>query len=120
MKLQEQLRNSVAKLMQAKGITRTTLGQIMHTDGSQVSRILNGEANFTLRHIELIANHFNLRAIDIFTYPDVYTKQGADESSSEVFIQLRLSKERKDQILRTILKDTDIELLSNSNKYKLL
>lgn len=116
MKLQEQLRSSIAKLMQDKGITRTSLGQIMHTDSSQVSRILNGEANFTLRHVELIADYFNLRAIDIFTYPDLFTKQGAEGSSTDVLIQLRLSNEKKEQVLRALLNDSNIEIFSDLQK----
>lgn len=74
---------------------------------------MRGQGNFTLNHVELLSNHLGLRAIDVFTYPDVYEKPGVKgEEPAEVLVQLRLTKEKKDQVLKIIFGENDIEILN--------
>lgn len=113
MNIQEQLRKSVAKLMADKDLTREAMGDIVGVDGSHFGRILNEKGNFTLEHLEKIADYCGLRAIDIFTYPDIYEKPGAKEQEpAEVLVQLRLTKEKKDQVLKLVFGENNIEILN--------
>ena len=113
MDLQGQLRESVGKLVNDRGIPAKELAVIIDTDYSQVRRILRGEANFTLSHVELLSNYFGLRPIDIFTYPDIYVKPGPrEEEPAEVLVQLRLTKEKKDQVLKLVFGENNIEILN--------
>lgn len=114
MDLQAQLRKNIAKLMSDMGLNNVALSQILDINPSQVGRIFSGEGNFTLRHIENLAAHFDIRAIDLFTYPDVYVKPGEDTDTTEVLIRLRLSKEKREQVMKLVLAENDIEVTSPS------
>lgn len=113
MGLQEQLRKNMAKLMADRHLTRESLGDIAGVDGSHFGRVMNGKGNFTLEHLEKIADYCGLRAIDLFTYPDVYQKPGGNgEEPAEVLVQLRLTKEKKDQVLKLVFGENNIEILN--------
>ena len=113
MDIQEQLRESIQNLMKDKHLNKTAMAQIAETDGGQFGRILRGQANFTLAHLENFANYFGLRAIDLFTYPDRYVApEKKDNDPSEVLLQFRLTKEKKDQVLKLIFGENNIEILN--------
>lgn len=113
MNIQEQLRKSIARLMSDRHFTREALGDIIGVDASHAGRILNEKGNFTLEHIEKIAEYCGFRAIDVFTYPDFYEKPGPREQEpAEVLLQLRLTKEKKDQVLKLVFGENNIEILN--------
>ena len=113
MGVQEQLRTSIQKLMTDKDIPPKQLASIIDTDYSQVLRILNGKGNFTLKHVEILSTYFKLRPIDIFTWPDIYQKPGVNgEEPAEVLVQLRLTKEKKDQVMKLVFGENNIEILN--------
>ena len=113
MDVQAQLREGVQKLVIDKDIPPKELAIIIETDYSQVRRILRGEANFTLKHVELLSNHLGIRPIDLFTWPDIYVKPGPrQEEPAEVLVQLRLTKEKKDQVLKLVFGENNIEILN--------
>ena len=113
MDIQKQLRESIQNLMKDKDLKKSAMAQIAETDAGQFGRILKGSANFTLAHLENFANYFGLRAIDLFTYPDIYVapeKKAGDPS--EVLLQIKLAKEKKDQVLKLVFGDNNIEILN--------
>lgn len=113
MNIQEQLRESIQNLMKDKGLSKSAMAQIAETDAGQFGRILKGNGNFTLAHLENFANYFGLRAIDLFTYPDLYiAPERKDGEPSEVLLQIRLTKEKKDQVLKLVFGDNNIEILN--------
>ncbi len=113
MGVQEQLRKSIQKLMNDKDIPSKQLAAIIDTDYSQVRRILKGDGNFTLQHVEFLSTYLGLRPIDIFTWPDIYEKPGEPGNEpAEVLVQLRLTKEKKDQVLKLVFGENNIEILN--------
>ncbi len=113
MDIQEQLRESIQNLMRDKRLNKTAMAQIAETDGGQFGRILRGQANFTLAHLENFANYFDLRAIDLFTYPERYVAPKKEpDGPAEVLLQLRLTKEKKDQVLKLVFGENNIEILN--------
>lgn len=113
MDIQKQLRESIQNLMNDKGLKKSAMARIAETDPGQFGRIMKGKGNFTLVHLENFANYFDLRAIDLFTYPDIYLapeKKGREPS--EVLLQIRLTKEKKDQVLKLIFGENNIEILN--------
>ena len=54
-----------------------------------------------------------MRAIDIITYPLVYMEPAQCEPEAvEAVLQIKLKKDKKDQVLRLIFGDNDIEILN--------
>lgn len=110
--MQEQLRKNIAKLLQDRGLTQKELSYILDIDASQVSRIMNGSGSLTLGHIEKISSELELRPIDLFTYPDIYQKPADENEPADVLLQLKLSKEKKDQVLKLVFGENNIEIFN--------
>ena len=111
--IQETLRKNVLKLLTDKHVTQKMLSISIGKDEAQLSRILRGQGNFTLEHVEKIAIYFALRPIDLFTWPDIYVRpDGKDSGPAEVLLQLRLTKEKKDQVLKLVFGENNIEILN--------
>ena len=54
-----------------------------------------------------------MSVIDIITYPDIYVKK--EEAASdpvEAILQIKLQRDKKDQVLKLIFGDNDIEILN--------
>ena len=112
-KVQKQLVTNLLKIMRDRNITQAALADYMGTSPSQLSKILNGGLNLSLAHISNLAMNLSLREIDIFTYPDKYVSQKAVEDEPvEAILQIRLTKDKKDQVLKLVFGENDIEILN--------
>lgn len=114
-KLQERLRENIRKLMTDRDLPQRAIADYMGTTASQLSKIINGECNVTLRHISNLASSLSLREIDIFTYPDVYEPAqtvAQHQEPVEAILQIKLQKEKKDQVLKIVFGDNNLEFLN--------
>lgn len=113
--IQQRLRENIRKLMIDRGLLQAAIADYMGTSPSQLTKIFKGECNFSLKHISNLASALALREIDIFTYPDKYVKSQDKECAKEpieAILQIRLQKEKKDQVLKLIFGDKNIEILN--------
>ena len=113
--IQEELRRSVRRIMQDKELSQNFIADIANTDSGQMSKILSGKGRFTLQHVENLANYFGFRTIDMFTYPDQYVPKEKDrkrEDAPDVVVSLRLNGEKKEQVMRLVFGEHDIEILN--------
>ena len=112
-KVQKQLVANLLKIMRDRNITQAALAEYMGTSPSQLSKILNGGLYLTMAHISNLATNLSLREIDIFTYPDKYVSQKAAENEPiEAILQIRLTKDKKAQVLKLVFGENDIEILN--------
>ncbi|MDY3852428.1 MAG: XRE family transcriptional regulator, partial [Prevotella sp.] len=66
-----------------------------------------------LEDVSKLATSFSMREIDLITYPDVYLSQKETmQNEPEVVLQIKLKKDKRDQVLRLIFGNKDIEVLS--------
>ena len=110
---EEGIVDNIRKIMKEKNLTQATLAEYACTSESQFSKILNGKVHFSLQQIENIASKLSMREIDIMTYPKVFVeKEQAGEEPVEAILQIKLKKDKKDQVLKLIFGDNDIEILN--------
>lgn len=110
------LAQQLRKIIKDKNITQATMAEYADVSESQFSRVLSGSVQLSLRQLAMIASNLNMREIDIYTYPDRYVKAEQGEQFNEpieAVLQIRLQKSKKDQVLRLIFGDNDIELLNH-------
>ena len=54
-----------------------------------------------------------MREIDLITYPDIYVKSDErEEEPVEAVLQIKLSKDKKDQVLKLVFGENNIEILN--------
>ena len=100
--------------MADKSLTQATMARYADTSASQFSKILNGTVQLSLEQLSNLATNLSMREIDIITYPEIYVSKEETKSDDnvEVVLQMRLTRDKKNQILNLVFGDNDIEILN--------
>ena len=101
--------NNIRKIMNDSNLTQAAMASYIGISPSQFSKILNGTVQLSLNQLSNLA----IREIDIITYPDRYVSEDNIPSDSpEVSLQIKLKNDKRDQVMRLIFGDNDIEILN--------
>lgn len=105
---------NVQTIMASKGLNQRSLADLVGHKESTISKILNFEAGMSFDLLSKIASALSVTELDLFTYPDHYVKAGdvGAPEPVEAILQIRLQKDKKDQVLRLIFGDNNIEILN--------
>lgn len=105
--------NNIRKIMNDRHLKQATLAEYMGCPPSSVSKIFNGYQSLSLDNISNLATALSMREIDIITYPDVYVeREKRIDEPIEAVLQIKLMKEKKDQVLKLIFGENNIEILN--------
>lgn len=102
---------SIRKIMNDNDLTQATMAEYAKTSASQFSKILKGDVQISLWQVSNIAKNLQIRVIDIFTYPDKYQLIGSNDSDVKAQITLELKKELKEEVLKLVFGDSNLEIL---------
>jgi transcriptional regulator with XRE-family HTH domain len=104
---------NILKILNTKGLIQADLVALTGWDKSVVSRIISGRRGFDVNELSKIATVLEMPILDIITYPDKYVRAGSPEQEPlEAILQIRLKKDKKDQVLRLVFGDNNIEILN--------
>lgn len=104
---------NLRKIMNDKKITQAAMSEYANTSQSQFSKILNGTVGLSLSQLSNIASRLSMREIDIITYPEKYIKSDRQsEEPVEAVLQIKLKKDKKDQVLKLVFGENNIEILN--------
>ena len=109
----ERIISNIRKIMRDRNLTQATMAEYLGTSESQFSKILSGNVKLSIQQLENLATALSMREIDIITYPQVYVeKGGGEEEPVEAVLQIKLKKDKKDQVLKLVFGDNNIEILN--------
>ncbi|MBE6224144.1 MAG: helix-turn-helix transcriptional regulator [Bacteroidales bacterium] len=104
---------NLSKILRDKNLTQAAMAEYAGTTASQFSRILSGQTSLTLEHISNIARNLAMSEIDIITYPEKYIRQEPNKPEQvEAILQIKLQKDKKDQVLKLVFGEHNLELLN--------
>ena len=107
-KFYEKTLNNVRKIMQDKHLTQLSMGELIGVKESSMSKIFNGQASFTLDHLSKLASSLAISEIDIIKYGE----EPKPEDPVEAILQIKLKKDKKDQVLKLVFGENNIEILN--------
>ena len=111
--LSQRVIKNLRKIIAERHLKQAVVGEFADISESQFSRVLNGTVQLSLNQLANIASGLGMREIDIITYPDVYIKKDMnDDDNSEVFLQLKLRKDKKDQVIKLLFGEHNIKILN--------
>lgn len=110
--LERQVVENVRRAMSAAGFYQARLAMEADIPEGTMSKILKGDQHLTLEHLSKIARALSLREIDLITWPDRYICAEEGSSPTEVLLQMRLTKEKKEQVLKLVFGEHNIEILN--------
>lgn len=106
---------NLRKIMIDNKITQYKMAEYAGIEPSQFSKIMNGSIQISLWQISNIATNLNMDIIDIFTYPDKYSKQDSkhpDNNDLRTTLTIELKTEMKQKVLNAIFNKDDLEILN--------
>ncbi|WP_308759527.1 helix-turn-helix transcriptional regulator [uncultured Bacteroides sp.] len=103
----------IRKIIADRGLTQIVAAEFAGTSPSQFSKILGGEVQLSLWQLSNFATNLDMDIIDVFTYPQKYTLNGkSEEEDLEAILQIKLKKDRKEQVLKLVFGDNNLEILN--------
>ena len=110
---QDEIVSNIQKILKDKEITQADLSRHTEIDPATISKILSGAAQLKINTLSKIATSLDMSVVDILTYPDKYVRIGNAESEPvEAVLQIKLKKDRKDQVLKLIFGEHTLEILN--------
>lgn len=109
---QDQIIKNIIKILNDRGLNRASLVDALDKSEGTVSKLLNGTTKLTYDALSKIARELSMREIDIITYPDKYVPATKPEDEPlEAILQIKLKKDKKDQVLNLIFGEHNLEIL---------
>lgn len=103
---------NIRKIRVEKGIPQKLLADALSVDDSVISNIENDKRELKVSELEIIASCLGVEVIDLFTYPQKYVPEGKEPDDVEAVLQIRLKKDRKEQVLKLVFGDNNLEILN--------
>lgn len=109
---QEVIVGNILKILKTTDLKRSAIAAEAFTEPTALSKVLSGQRRLTVNELANIANAFGMSPLDLITYPVKYVPAEKNEEPTEVYLQLRLTKEKKDQVLKLVFGENNIEILN--------
>lgn len=110
---EEKLIQNIIQIRNSKGFTKRSMAEALNINEASYGRIENGKIALSYRLLAKIASHFQMSVIDVIAYPDKYVKTKiTSEEPVEAILQIKLKKDKKDQVLKLVFGENNIEILN--------
>lgn len=103
-----QVLNNVRKIMVDKKITQLAMGEYLGIGESSMSKIFSGQASLTIDHLANLASSLSISVTEIM----YYGMEKKPDDPVEAILQIKLKKDKKDQVLKLIFGENNIEILN--------
>ena len=104
---------AIREIRLQKSINQQLIADALNLDVAVVSNIEKGKRDLRVKELEKISNVLGMSVIDLFTYPDKYVKLSQnDDDQVEAVLQIKLRKDKKDQVLKLVFGENNIEILN--------
>ena len=104
----EKVVDNLRKIMVDRHITQVAMGDYMDTSESGVSKIFGGTMTLTIDHLANLASRLSMSVTDILEYG----RENKAEDPVEAVLQIKPKKDKKDQVLKLVFGDNNIEILN--------
>lgn len=104
---------NIIQIRNSKGFTKRSMAKALNINEASYGRIERSEIALSYRQLAKIASYFQMSVIDIIGYPDKYIKsETVGEEPVEAILQVKLKKDKKDQVLKLVFGEKNIEILN--------
>jgi len=97
-------------IRESKGLSQEMVAEKMHKTQSSYARIERGATKIDLDTLFMFAKVMDMSVVDVIVYPKKMVEEG-ENMSIEAILQLRLTKEKKDEVLKIVFGNNNLELL---------
>jgi transcriptional regulator with XRE-family HTH domain len=104
---------NIIEIRREKGINQELIAEALKIDVSAVSNIEKRKRELKVNELEKIASVLNVDVIYLLTYPEVFVRKGDFRSDPiEATLQIKLQSDKKDQVLKLVFGENNLEILN--------
>lgn len=105
--------DNIRKILKQSNLTQAALAEYAGVTPSQMSKILQGDVKLSIEQMSNLARNLSMSEIDLITWPDKYVPAASpDAEPVEATLQIKLRKEKKDQVLKLVFGENNLEILN--------
>lgn len=103
---------NIKEIRLQRSINQQIIADALGVDVAVISNIEKGKREIKVKELEIISNVLGVSVIDLITYPKKYVEvTGQKNEPIETILQIRLPKEKQEQVLKLILGEKGFEIL---------
>lgn len=114
-RLMKEILKNIRLIRETKGLSQDQIAERLKISQSQYARFERGATKTDLETLSEFAQSVGMNLIDVITYPKKYVEIDSSYSQGdtiETTLQIKLKNEKKDQVLRLVFGDNNIEFLN--------
>ena len=108
----EKILENISKIRVNKKITQKSIAEFLEIEQGSYSLLERGERDLTIDRLLQIAIFFKMDVVDIRTYPNKGSYNKENEEDIKAILQIELKKDKKDQVMKLIFGDNNLEILN--------
>ena len=109
----EKILEKIKEIRTQNGISQEFMASKLGIEQASYGLIENGKRKLKYETLEQIAIVFNMKVIDIITYPDVYVKRSQEQHDVNATLTIQLSEEKREEVLKMVLGEPNYKILTN-------
>ena len=110
---EEDVIRKIIQIREINGLTKRELAEKLEMNEASYGRIESGKIALSYKHLAQIASVLNMSVIDILTYPKKFAEiTSKEEEPVEAILQIKLKREKKEQVLKLVFGENNIEILN--------
>lgn len=102
----------IKQLRELKSYTQEYMADKLNVSNSTYSRIETGMQDITISRLAEIATVLDVEAWELLAPDGSAVESRASEDPVEAVLQIKLGKNKRDQVLRLVFGDNDLEILN--------
>jgi len=104
---------NIVQIRSSQGLTKRRMADLMNINEASYGRIESEKVALSYSDLAKIAGILGMSVIDVITYPDKYVKtETQGDEPVEAVLQIKLKKDKKDQVLKLVFGENNIEILN--------
>ena len=108
----EKILENISKIRVNKKITQKSIAEFLEIEQGSYSLLERGERDLTIDRLLQIAIFFKMDVVDIITYTNKGSYNKENEEDIKAILQIELKKDKKDQVMKLIFGDNNLEILN--------
>ena len=104
---------NIREIRLQKSISQSAIADELGVDVAVISNIEKGKRELRVSELAKIAKVLRMSVIDILTYPKIFVESTSNTLEPvEAILQIRLQKDKKDQVLKLVFGENNLEILN--------
>ena len=104
---------NIREIRLQKSISQSAIADELGVDVAVISNIEKGKRELRVSELEKIAKVLRMSVIDILTYPKIFVESTSNTLEPvEAILKIRLQKDKKDQVLKLVFGENNLEILN--------